>query len=94
MTIRMQEAEAASQSFASILERLAAGDDVLVERDGREIAVVRSCESPVGRHIDDVLAILRRLEAEHGPAMMTPDFAADVREAHEFWNQPIQSPWD
>ena len=96
MTIRMQEAEAAGHTLASVLAHLSAGHEVLIERDGVDVALVLQSRPPrePGRHVDEILSILRNRELQTGPVIMTPDFAADVREAHEFWNQPINSPWD
>lgn len=96
MTIHMQEAEAV-RDFAKVMEHVAAGDEVQVDRaDGERILIhLAKPVRPEPRHVDDVLARLRARAQEHGAVAMDADFAADVRHAHERLNEPMDGrKWD
>ena len=97
MTIRMQEADFLRDPV-QVMAYVERGDVVCVERNGHEIAVLhepKRLAEPAVRPIGEVLALLRQREAEHGPAIMDREFAADVAEAHELWNQPLSdSKWN
>lgn len=82
MTIRMQEAEFFSNRD-QVMQHLAAGDEVQLERDGILTATVVPKAAREPRHIDEVLDRLRARANEHGPAVMDECFAKDVRNAHE-----------
>ncbi len=97
MTIRMQEAEFFSNP-AQVMRHVGNGDEVRIERDGQEIAVLHDPNQavlPSIRPISEVIERLQQSEGAYGPAIMDREFAADVAEAHEFWNQPLDnSKWD
>lgn len=97
MTIHMQEAEAV-RDFSKVLEHVAAGDEVRLERDGRQIAVIHDVHDSASRRtrsIDEIIGRLKERKVEHCPIVFDDEFAADVAKAHEFWNQPLDtSKWD
>ena len=74
-TVHMSESEV-SHDFAAVLEKIRAGVEVIVERDHRPVAVIRS---PVrsGRPISECIA-----SAKASGSKATPDeaFAQDVEE--------------
>jgi antitoxin (DNA-binding transcriptional repressor) of toxin-antitoxin stability system len=78
--IHVSDAEAASD-FASLLERVSAGAEVVVERDSRPVAVVRAAEALRGRLLSESIALAEAHAKELGyePAM-DAGFAADLKE--------------
>ena len=88
--IRMSEVEAASD-FASLLDRVRAGAEIVIEHDAQPVAVVRPAESPV-RLLSESL----RLAREHGStATLDPGFAKDVEAAVASHRESLNSPaWD
>ncbi|MGH9608929.1 MAG: type II toxin-antitoxin system Phd/YefM family antitoxin, partial [Bryobacteraceae bacterium] len=88
--IHISETEAASD-FASLLDRVRAGAEIVIEHDARPVAVVRPAEPPV-RLLSESL----RLAREHGStATLDPDFAKDVEAAVESHREPLNPPaWD
>ena len=88
--IHISDAEAASD-FASLLARVRAGAEIVIEHDARPVAVMRPAESHV-RLLSESL----RLAREHGStATLDPDFAKDVEAAIESHREPLSPPaWD
>jgi prevent-host-death family protein len=88
--IHISEAEAASD-FASLLDRVRAGAEIVIENDTRPVAVVRPAEPHV-RLLSESL----RLAREHGStATLDPDFAKDVEAAVASHRDPLSPPaWD
>jgi antitoxin (DNA-binding transcriptional repressor) of toxin-antitoxin stability system len=88
--IHISEAEAASD-FASLLARIRAGAEVVIEHDARPVAVVLPAEPSV-RLLSESL----RLAREHGSrATLDEDFAKDVEAAIERHREPLTPPaWD
>jgi antitoxin (DNA-binding transcriptional repressor) of toxin-antitoxin stability system len=88
--IHISEAEAASD-FASVLDRVRKGAEVVIETDARPVAVVRLAE-PYVRLLSESL----RLAREHGStAVMDADFAKDIEAAIESHREPLDPPaWD
>lgn len=93
--VRISEEEAASD-FASVLARVRAGAEVIIEstRGRLPVAVVRL---PVAarRSISECIALAKNHEEETGSSpVLDPDFAADVEEIirnRKPWNPPT---WD
>lgn len=78
--IHISDAEAAND-FASILDRVSAGAEVVIERDSRPIAIVRPAEAPRGRLLSECIALAEAHAKELGyEPTLDADFAADVRE--------------
>jgi len=88
--IHISDAEAASD-FASLLDRVRAGAEIVIEHDARPVAVVRPAE-PYVRRLSESL----RLAREHGStATLDPGFAKDVEAAVESRRDPLSPPaWD
>ena len=79
-TIRLSEVEAASK-FSSLLDRVSAGDEVVIERDSRPVAVLRSPECPRGLLLSESIALSEAHARELGyEPTLDPDFAADLRD--------------
>jgi antitoxin (DNA-binding transcriptional repressor) of toxin-antitoxin stability system len=87
--IHVSEAEAASD-FASLIARVRAGAEVIIEHDAQPIAVVHPA-GPVRRSISECIALL----PEDSTATVDPDFAKDVESAIESHREPLNPPeWD
>lgn len=88
--IHIPEGEAASD-FASVLARVRAGAEVIIEHDAEPIAVVRAAE-PERRTISECIALAKGHEEETGRVpVLDPDFAADVEAVinnRKPWNPP------
>ncbi len=91
--LHVSEADAV-RDMASILQRVRAGMEVVIERDAQPVAVVRAA-APVRRTISECIALAKAHEEETGQApTLDPDFAADVEEIirnRKPWNPPT---WD
>lgn len=88
--IHISEAEAASD-FLSLLARVRAGAEVVIERDARPVAVVRPAEPHVRRLSESL-----RLAKEHGStATLDADFGRDLEEIINSHRAPLNPPaWD
>jgi antitoxin (DNA-binding transcriptional repressor) of toxin-antitoxin stability system len=89
--IHISEAEAA-RDFATLLARVRAGAEVVIESDGGmlPVAVLRA-PAPPRRTISECIALL----PENSTAVMDPDFARDVEAAIESHREPLEPPaWD
>jgi antitoxin (DNA-binding transcriptional repressor) of toxin-antitoxin stability system len=73
--IRISEAQAAS-NFDTLLARVRAGAEVVIERNKNPIAVIHA-PAPVRRTIAECIALL----PEHSTATIDEDFARDVEAA-------------
>src|SRR5258708_24626804 len=89
--IHISDAEAAND-FASLLDRVSAGAEVIIERNSPPVAAVRQAEGPRGRLLSQSIALAETHAKELGYApTIDPDFAADLREiinARTPWNPP------
>ncbi|MGH9455563.1 MAG: hypothetical protein ACRD2O_16505 [Terriglobia bacterium] len=81
--IHISEAEAPSD-FASLLTRVRASAEVVIECDSQPVAVVHPAQ-PVRRTISECIALL----PEDSTATMDPDFAEDVAAAIESHREPF-----
>lgn len=87
--IHISEAEAAND-FASLLARVRAGAEIIIEDNDLPVAVPRA-PAPVGRTISECLAFL----PEESAATIDPDFANDVEAAIESHREPLEPPaWE
>lgn len=88
--IHISDAEATSD-FASLLDRVRGGAEIVIEHDARPVAVVRPAESHVRRLSESL-----RLARERGSSVTPdPDFAKDVKAAIESHREPLSPPaWD
>jgi prevent-host-death family protein len=89
--IHISDAEAAND-FASLLDRVSAGAEVIIERDSRPVAVMRPAEATRGRLLSESIALAEAHAKELGyEPTMDPDFGADLREiinGRKPWNPP------
>lgn len=92
--IHISDAEAA-KDFASLLDRVRAGAEVVIEHDARPVAVVRPAEAPRGRLLSESIALAEAHAKEMGyEPVMDPDFAADLREVINCRKPRDLSAWD
>ena len=91
--IHISEAEAA-RDFASLMARVRAGAEVVIEDGVLPVALISKAVL-VSSTISDCIALARRHEEETGEApVLDADFAADVEEIirnRKPWNPPA---WD
>ncbi len=88
--MHVSETEAASD-FASLMARVRAGAEVVIEHDARPIAVLRPAEPHV-RLLSESL----RLAREHGSTVtLNGDFGRDLEEIINSHREPLSPPaWD
>jgi antitoxin (DNA-binding transcriptional repressor) of toxin-antitoxin stability system len=88
--IHISDAEAA-RDFGSLLKRVCAGAEVVIEHDAQPVAIIHPTESAV-RLLSESL----RLAREHGStATLDRDFGADAEAAIESHREPLDPPaWD
>jgi antitoxin (DNA-binding transcriptional repressor) of toxin-antitoxin stability system len=92
--IHVSDANAASD-FASLLDHIEAGAEVIIERDSRTVAVLRTAEEPRGRYLSESIALAEAHAKELGyEPTMDPDFAADLREIINTRKPRDLSAWD
>jgi antitoxin (DNA-binding transcriptional repressor) of toxin-antitoxin stability system len=88
--IHISDAEAASD-FASLLESVRTGAEIVIEHDARPVAVLHAAE-PVRRTISECIALAKAHEEETGKApVLDADFAEAVEEIlshRKPWNPP------
>ena len=88
--IRISEAEAAAANVATLLARVRAGAEIVIENDARPVAVLHAAE-PVRRTISECIALL----PEDSAATIDPDFSKDVEAAIASHREPLDPPvWD
>jgi len=88
--IRISEAEAAATNVATLLARVRAGAEIVIENDARPVAVLHAAE-PVRRTISECIALL----PEDSAATIDPDFSKDVEAAIASHREPLDPPaWD
>jgi antitoxin (DNA-binding transcriptional repressor) of toxin-antitoxin stability system len=92
--LHMTENEAA-RDFHAVVERVSEGLEIVIERDHRPVAVIRTPPG-VGRSIDEAIAIAQAFEAKLGYSPVPdPDFAKDVQEGIDAHREPLNPPdWD
>lgn len=87
--IHISEEEAA-KDFATLLVRVRAGAEVVIESDAQPVAVVHPAP-PARRSISECIAIL----PEDSTATIDADFSKDVEAAIESHGEPLNPPaWD
>jgi antitoxin (DNA-binding transcriptional repressor) of toxin-antitoxin stability system len=88
--IHISEADAASD-FTSLMTRVRAGAEVIIENGERPVAVLHAAE-PVRRTISECIALAKTHEEETGKApVLDSDFAEDVEKIlanRKPWNPP------
>jgi len=85
----------AANDFASQLDRVSAGAEVIIERNSRPVAVVRPAESAGDRLLSESIALAEAHAKELGyEPTMDADFAADLREIIKSRKPRDLSAWD
>ena len=88
--IRISEADAASD-FNSLMTRVRAGAEIIIENGERPVAVLHAAE-PMRRSISECIALAKKHEEESGKApILDPGFAEDVEHVishRKPWNAP------
>jgi len=88
--IHISEADAASD-FKSLMARVRAGAEIVIEQDAQPVAVIHPIE-PYVRLLSESLRIAR---ARDSKATLDGDFARDVESGIESQRQPLDPPaWD
>jgi prevent-host-death family protein len=89
--IHISEEEAA-RDFASVLARVRAGAEVLIEKDARPVAVLRPAGSRPGRLLSESIALA---EAHGSTATLDEDFSRDLEAIINSHREPLEPPaWD
>lgn len=84
--LHISEGELA-KDMRSILQRVEAGTEVIIERDAHPVAVIRPAEL-VRRKISECIALMPADSA----ATIDPDFANDVEAAIAAHREPLEPP--
>ena len=89
-TIRISEAEAASD-FAGLMARVRAGAEVVIENDAAPAILLRvAAESPLRRLSESL-----RLAREHSSQVtLDPGFSTDLEAVINSHPEPLESSWD
>ena len=93
-TVRITEPGLARDIHA-VLAKVQEGVEVIVERDHRPVAVIKTPPGP-GRKISQFIALAKAHEEKLGYAPVPdPDFAKDVQAAIDAHREPFSPPpWD
>jgi antitoxin (DNA-binding transcriptional repressor) of toxin-antitoxin stability system len=92
--IHISDVDAVSD-FASLLDRVREGAEVVIEHDARPVAIVRSAELRPGRLLSESIALAEAHAKELGyEPTMDADFAADLREIINSRKPRDLSAWD
>jgi hypothetical protein len=90
--------EEAAKDFAAVLNRARASESVVVVwRDGSETLIRHrpSAGVPKRRTIAEAIEVLRVRQETQRLAVPDSDFASDMEEIHELYNEPMDvSKWD
>jgi antitoxin (DNA-binding transcriptional repressor) of toxin-antitoxin stability system len=88
--LHISESEIAGTDLPTLLARVQAGAEVVIEKDNRPVAIIHSAE-PIRRTISECIAML----PEDSSATVDPDFAKDVESAIESHREALTPPaWD
>src|SRR5688572_13174829 len=92
-SVRITEAELA-RDVHGVLEKVRQGIEVVVEREHRPVAVIKS-PNP-GRKISECIALAQAYEEKLGyKPVADPDFAKDVQKVIDAHREPVDPPsWD
>ncbi len=92
-TIHISEADAATD-FAGLMNRVRAGDEVIIDSGMQPVAVLRSAALP-RRSISESIALAEARSRELGyKPVMDADFAADMEEIIRNRKPADRSAWD
>jgi antitoxin (DNA-binding transcriptional repressor) of toxin-antitoxin stability system len=87
--LHISEGELA-RNVASVLDRVQAGEEVVIERDSKPVAVLRAAE-PRRRKLSEIATAL----SKDSTAVLDAGFAADVQAFIDSHREPLNPPeWD
>jgi antitoxin (DNA-binding transcriptional repressor) of toxin-antitoxin stability system len=90
--IHISEAEAATTDVATLLARVRAGAEVIIESGDRPVAVLRSAEPHPGRLLSESIALA---EAHGSTVTLDGDFGRDLEQIINSHREPLNPPaWD
>jgi antitoxin (DNA-binding transcriptional repressor) of toxin-antitoxin stability system len=85
----MTEAELA-RDIASVLDRVQAGEEIVIERDAKPVAVLRAA-APKRRKLSEIIASL----PVESTATLDDEFAKDLEDIINSHREPLNPPeWD
>jgi prevent-host-death family protein len=89
--VHISDVEAAND-FASLLERVRDGAEIIIEHEARPVATVRSAEPYPGRLLSESIALAKA----HGSTVtLDGDFGADLEAVVNSHREPLNPPaWD
>jgi antitoxin (DNA-binding transcriptional repressor) of toxin-antitoxin stability system len=88
--IHISESDAVATDVTTLLARVRAGEEIVIEEDERPAAVLHSVE-PFRRTISECIALL----SEDSTATIDADFVKDVEVAVSSHREPLNPPaWD
>jgi antitoxin (DNA-binding transcriptional repressor) of toxin-antitoxin stability system len=88
--IHLSESEATATDVATLLARVRAGAEIVIENDKRPVAILHPAE-PVRRTLSECIALL----PEDSTATIDADFSKDVEAAVRSHREPLNPPaWD
>ena len=84
--LHMTEAELI-RNIASVMDRVQSGEEIIIERNAKPLAVLRAAEPP-RRKLSEIMASL----PENSLAILDGDFAADVQAFIDSHREPLNPP--
>lgn len=88
--LHISESEAVATDLATLLARVQAGAEIVIEKDNRPVAILHPAE-PVRRTLSECIALL----PADSSAVIDPEFAKDVALAADSHREPLTPPaWD
>jgi len=93
--IHVSETEA-RDDFASLLDRVREGAEVVIENNSNPVAVLRPAAPRPGRLLSESIALAEEHAGRLGyTPTLDPDFAADLEEIIDRHRKPLNPPeWD
>ncbi|MHB8610031.1 MAG: type II toxin-antitoxin system Phd/YefM family antitoxin [Candidatus Acidiferrales bacterium] len=90
--IHVSESEAATTNVATLLAHVRAGTEVIIEKGGQPVAVLRSAEPQPGRLLSESIA----LAETHGSTVtLDGEFGRDLEKIIDSHREPLNPPaWD
>lgn len=90
--IHMSEAEAAATDVATLLKRVDEGAEIIIKRESRPAAILRSEHAAPGRLLSESIALA---EAHGSTVTLDGDFGRDLEEIVKSHSEPLNPPaWD
>ena len=87
--VHMTEAELA-RDVHSVLEKVRAGVEVIIEQDQKPVAVIKTPTGP-GRLLSECIALA---EAHGSTATLDENFGKDLEDIIQSHREPLDSRWD